>query len=246
MSGQELWQLDDEELLAALVDGETALRRAYAQQLELLGELLGRNQVHGYRSVAHLLQDLVRVSRAEAQRRVAHAEAVTAVRPLTGPPLLPPLPATAEAMQPGAIGAEHLEVIRRTMKELPSHVDPQGREVAERTLVDAARELDPVAVTRLGRSLLARLDQDGPPPDDEALPPRPAVNELRWTTRRNGDLELKGRLGAEGAALLTSVLSPLAKPRPAADGTPDPRTSAERQGDAHVPGESDLALRCPP
>jgi hypothetical protein len=234
MSEQVLWQLGDEELLAALVDGEIALRRAYGYQLELLGELLTRNMtvVQEYRSPAYLLQDLLRVSRSEAQRRVAHTEAVTAVRPLTGPSLPPPLPATADAVAEGAIGPDHLEAIRRTVKDLPAHLAPASREVVERTLVEAARALDPLAVTQLGRTLLARLDQDGRPPSDP--PPQAATNELRWTTRRDGGLELKGRLDAEGAALLTSVLSPLTKPRPAADGVPDPRNRIERQGDALV------------
>jgi hypothetical protein len=235
MSGQALWQLGDEELLAALVDGEVVLRRAYGQQLELVGELLGRNLmvVQGYRSPAHLLQELLRVGRAEAQRRVGQAEAVTAVCPLTGPALPPPLPTAAAAVRSGEIGAEHLEAIRRTVQDLPLHLAPATREVVEQTLVEAARALDPVAVAQLGRTLLARLDQDGHPPSEDDAP-RPAGNELRWATRRDGGLDLKGRLGVEGAALLTSVLSPLAKPRPAAEGVPDPRTCAERQGDALV------------
>jgi uncharacterized protein DUF222 len=234
MDGRELWQLGDEELLAALVDGETALRRAYGHQLELVGELLTRNLtvVQEYRSPAHLLQDLLRVSRAEAQRRVAHAEAVTAGFPVTGPPVPPPLPATAQAVAEGVIGAEHLEAVRRTIKELPPHLAPATREIVEQTLVEAARALDPVAVAHLGRTLLARLDQDGRPPSDDKPPM--AGNELRWATRRDGGLALKGHLGAEGAALLTSVLSPLAKPRPSAEGVPDQRTQAERQGDALV------------
>jgi hypothetical protein len=236
MSEQVLWQLGDEELFAALVDGEAALRRAYGRQLELLGELLARNlsAVKGYRSPVHLLRDLLRLSRAEAERRVTHAEAVTAVCPLTGPALPPPLTTAAEAVRTGAIGAEHLEVIHRTVKDLPPRLDPQDREVVERTLVEAARSLDPAAVGRLGRSLVARLDQDGDPPSEDASS-QPVVNELRWVTRRDGEMTFKGRLGAEGAALLASVLSPLAKPRPAAaGGVPDPRSCAERQGDALV------------
>jgi len=233
MDERALWQLGDEELLAALVDGETALRRAYAHQLELLGELLARDlaTVQGYRSPVHLLRDLVRISRVEADRRIAHAEAVTAVRPVTGPVLPAPLPLAAESVRAGAIGSEHLEAIRRTIRDLPPQLGPEDREVVERRLVEAAREVDPVAVARLGRTLVAGLDQDGHPPAD---PPVRTENELRWTTRRGGGLEFKGRLGAEGAALLTSVLSPLAKPRPAADGVPDPRTCTERQGDALV------------
>src|SRR5262249_55725782 len=108
---------------------------------------------------------------------------------------------------------------------------PSDRETVEQTLVEAARALDPVAVAQLGRALVARLDHDGRPPSD---PPKPVGNELRWTTRRDGDLVFKGRLDAEGAALLTTVLSPLAKPRPAAEDVPDPRTCAQRQGDALV------------
>lgn len=80
---QVMRQLGDEELLAELVEGETALRRSYASQLELLGELLARGvaQMQGYQSPARLLQELVRVSRAEAERRILHAEAVTAAQP---------------------------------------------------------------------------------------------------------------------------------------------------------------------
>jgi len=235
MDGPALWQLGDEELLAALVDGEAALRRAYGHQLELVGELLARNLVvvQGYQSPAQLLQELLRVSRVEGQRRAAHAEAVTAGHPMSGgPELPPPLPVAAEAVRAGAIGAEHLEAVRRTVKELPPHLAPAGREVVEQTLVEAAQALDPVAVAQLGRTLLARLDQDGRPPSEK--PQRPAANELRWVTHRNGGLDFKGRLDAEGAALLTTVLSPLAKPRPAANGVPDPRTCVERQGDALV------------
>jgi Domain of unknown function (DUF222) len=180
MNERALWQLGDEELLAALVEGETALRRAYGQQLELVGELLTRNLVvvQGYRSPAQLLQDLLRVSRVEAQRRVGQAEAVTAVQTVTGPEMPAPLPVAAQAVAEGAIGAEHLEAIRRTVKDLPPHLTPATQEIVEETLVQAARELDPVAVTQLGRTLLARLDQDGQPPRDDA-PPR-SGNELRW------------------------------------------------------------------
>jgi hypothetical protein len=109
-------------------------------------------------------------------------------------------------------------------------VTSEVRESAERILVEAAQSADATAVARLGRELRARLDQDGHPPTDTELLRPP--NELRWVTRPNGDLVFKGRLAAEDAAWMTTVVSPLAKPRPAADGVPDPRTTAERQGDA--------------
>ena len=157
---------------------------------------------------------------------------MTPVQPVTGPALPPPLPATADAVRAGVLGAEHVEVIRRVITTLPPEVPVEERDKAEQTLVDAARIIDPVAVAKLGRTVHAVLDQDGRPPTDTQL--RHPVNELRWVIRGNGTLDLKGRLAAEGAALLTGVLSPLAKPRPATDGDRDPRTPAERHGDALV------------
>ena len=234
MGSGEVWRLGDEELLGALRDSQDRLNREYGDQLVLTAEVLARGLVDttGYRNAARLRKDLLRLSQAEATRRLAHAEAVTAVQPVRGPPLPPPLPATAEAVQAGAVGPEHVDVIRKVISALPPETDPTDRELAERTLAEAARTLAPAAIAKLGRAVHARLDQDGRPPTDIEL--RNPVNELHWSTQRNGDVQFKGRLAAEGAALLTAVLGPLAKPRPALDGERDARTKAERNGDALV------------
>lgn len=232
--GRAAWQLSDDELLDVIRDGQDVLNRVYGEHLEALGELQARGltQTKGYASDARLLQDLLRITRGEANRRLAHATAVTEMQPVTGPALPPPLPATAEAVRAGAIGAEHVEAIHRAITGLPDHVDADERAQAEQTLVQAAHALDPGAIAALGRAIRARLDQDGPAPKDPDL--RNPVNELRWHTRANGEIDFKGRLGVEGGALLKAVLSPLAKPRPAVDGKPDPRTRDERHGDALV------------
>lgn len=228
------WQLSGDALLARLRGTQDQLNEVYGVQLALLAELQVRGLVAetGYGSASRLVQDLLRISRGEATRRLAHATAVSEVQPVSGPSLPPPLPATAEAVRAGAIGAEHVEVIRRVITTLPAHVDTEDRESAEQTLVQAARTLDPGAIAALGRTLHTALDQDGQPPNDTE--PHKPINELRWHTRANGDVELKGRLGVEGGALLATVLGPLAKPRPATDGQPDPRTRAERHGDALI------------
>lgn len=230
----ELSRLGDEALLAKLRGSQEQLCSVYGAQLELLGELLARNLAPalGYKNAERLLQDLLRIGPGEAGRRVRHARAVTAMPSITGPPLPALLPAVAEVVTSGTIGAEHVEVIHRVMSELPAEVAEQDRQAAERTLAQAAAELDPVAVAKLGRAIVARLDQDGRPPGETA--PRDPGNELRWSPRRDGGIELKGRLGVEGAALLSTVLSPLARPRPATNGQPDPRCRAERYGDALV------------
>lgn len=233
MSGGHLWRLSDTELLDALTELETQHRRIYGQILDVLGELQTRPACEAeYPSLPHLLRDLLRISRKEANRRLAHAEAVTPVRTVSGPELPPPLAATAEAVRGGILGAEHLDTIHRTMISLPPTVTPDERESAEQILVEAAHTLDPGAIGKLGRNIQDRLDQDGDPPtDSELLYP---ANELRCTTLRNGRMKLVGELDVEGAALVTTVLSPLAKPRPAVEGQLDPRTHPERLGDALV------------
>jgi len=179
-----------------------------------------------------LLQDLLRIGPAEATRRVAHAAAINGPATVSGPPLPPPLPATAKAVRAGSINAEHVETIRRVIGELSPEVAVVEREAAEHTLVEAAHTLGPVAIGKLGRAIQARVDQDGRRPS-EAEPGRPG-NELRWHSHHNGTLEFRGRLAAEGAALWTTALGPLAKPQPATAAGPDPRTRAERHGDALV------------
>ena len=231
---EELWQRSDHDVLRDLVGSHDRMNREYGDLLALLAEALNRGlvAVNGYATGAALLRDLLRVSTGEANRLLAHAAAVTEAPSLTGAPLRAPLPATAEAVRAGAINNEHVEVIRKAIGALPDEVDPEQREQAEQTLVRAALTLDPHAVGRLGRRLQARLDQDGQPPSEAEL--RAPVNELRWVARRRGELELRGRLDAEGAALLTAVLGPLAKPHPDTDGERDLRSRVERQGDALV------------
>src|SRR6266581_6818439 len=131
----------------------------------------------------------------------------------------------AEAAAEGVVGPEHIATIAATLEALPA---PDAA-VAEGILVNAAREVDPLAVKRLGREIIARVDQDGPQPSDgEVVDP---VNELNLTVRRGGRVALRGDLDEEAGAVLTGLLSPLAKPRPV-EGQPDLRSVGERQGDA--------------
>ncbi|ETA02485.1 hypothetical protein ThrDRAFT_02226 [Frankia casuarinae] len=63
----------------------------------------------------------------------------------------------------------------------------------------------------------------------------PADRRGLWITDLpGGSTRITGELDAEAAALLRSALDPLAKPRPADDGTLDPRTPAQRRADALV------------
>ena len=62
----------------------------------------------------------LRISDLEIKRRIKVAEKIRPRRQITGPPLPPLLPATAKAVEAGAIGDDHLAVISETMKKLAS------------------------------------------------------------------------------------------------------------------------------
>ncbi len=211
------WQRSGEELLRALTSHEEVARRHYAASLELIAELANRDVAAetGYPSLAELLRDTLRLSPAEARRRIGHASAVTEVPLVSGGAI----PAAATALREGVLGADHVDVIARTVQGLPPQVSDADRTAAERTLVDAAHQFDARTLTRIGERIHAVLNQDGTPPDDREL--AEPVNELHLLTRRNGRLVIRGEFDPEASALITAVVSPLAKPRPAADTGPD-------------------------
>ncbi len=213
---------------------EERARREYALSLEFIAELEARGVAAevGYSGLAQLLRDVLRISPAEARRRVTHAAAVSEQPLVSGGTVPAALPATAAALGEGALGAEHVEVITRFTRELPSHVRAADREAAEESMVEAARMVDSRALARIADRIRTVLDRDGAPPDDRE--PAEPVNELHLLTRRNGRLAVRGEFAPESSALIAAVISPLSKPRPADDSGPDPRSAAERQGDALV------------
>ncbi|WP_156772099.1 DUF222 domain-containing protein, partial [Mycobacterium sp. 1245805.9] len=111
------------ERLAALEQLERAARRLRAPQHELI------NQLDAQATPAELggnlccaLADRLRITKAEAGRRIAEAEDLGERRALTGEPLAPQLAATAAAQREGLIGDGHVRVIRSFFAHLPTEV----------------------------------------------------------------------------------------------------------------------------
>ena len=178
MSGGGHWQRSSEELLHALAVYEERIRRDYAESLKLIAELATRDAAVevGYPNLPALLRDVLRISPTEARRRLTHASAVTETPLVSGCVAPASLPATAAALQEGVLGADHIEVIARTLGDLPLHVRDADRELAERTLVEAAHSMDARTLTKVGHRVRAWLDEDGTPPADREL--AEPVNEL--------------------------------------------------------------------
>jgi len=80
------------------------------------------------------LADRLRISRAEATRRIHEAADLGERTAITGEPLPPVLPATAAAQRAGDIGAAHVAVIRGFWHRLPECVDAETRAHAEAQL----------------------------------------------------------------------------------------------------------------
>ncbi len=222
--------MDKAGLVAALRERETLVRRLQAEQGQIVAEMQFRGTMasFGYATVDKIQTDALHISGKEALRRTERAlachdtqEAGTVVPALA--------PTTGQAYLEGAIGAEHVDALVDILGQIPGDVPADERAGYEKTLVELARQAGPFAVRKAGRHLIERLNQDGQEPTDEKLvTPR---RELRWQWRQD-TLKFTGFLDTESGQLLETLLSPLAKPRPAEDGQRDARTVAERQGDA--------------
>ncbi|GAA5127693.1 HNH endonuclease signature motif containing protein [Haloechinothrix salitolerans] len=231
-SDTEWWRQDKAALATALAEREEAIRRLQAEQGAILAEMQSRGTMaeYGYPTLDALQIDLLRISRQEANRRTTRALACHDIRGIGSIVMPAAAPATAAAFAEGAIGTEHVDTILKTVNDIPADVPADEIADYERTLVELARDAEPRHVRKAGAAILARLDQDGTPPDDEekARPKR----ELRWGWRRDGRLAFSGEFDTETGQQFLAALSPLSKPQPAKDGERDTRTTTERNGDA--------------
>ena len=157
------------------------------------------------------LTGLCELSRAEAHEVFRHAELFgsSAIRD------------TARA---ALLSRDHLNVIHKTLSEAPE----PDREQVEAALLENAVKLSGEDFKKIGLRILQLLDQDGKAPDDREL--AEPKREFHCTSRKDGSVVFRGKIDQEAGAKLAALTGPLAKPK---SGT-DPRTTAERQGDAFV------------
>ncbi|WP_137149824.1 HNH endonuclease signature motif containing protein, partial [Mycolicibacterium sp. CR10] len=181
----------------------------------------------------------------EAHRRLDAAGELGPRHALTGQPLPPRQPAVAAAQAGGLINAEHVKVLRDTMKALPGWVDTTTREQIEIDLVRVAVRVGPKELKDTAALRLFLLDQDGPEPDDTERARSRGLS--KGPQRRTGNIPIRGELTPEAWATLEAIFAKFAAPgmcnpddpEPCVSGTPsqaqidnDHRTLAQRQHDA--------------
>src|ERR1700734_704824 len=185
------------------------------------------------------LADRLRISRAEASRRIHEAADLGQRRALKGEPLEPVLPATAEAQRNGDLGAGHVAVIRTFWHRLPDFVDIETRAKAEAQLARLAVEHRPDELAKLADKLTDCLNPDGDFTDVDRA-------KRRGLTIGRQDLDgmspISGYLTPEARATIDAVLAKLAAPgmcnstdaEPCVSGTP---SQAAIQGDTRSLGQ---------
>ncbi|WP_459971737.1 13E12 repeat family protein, partial [Mycobacterium sp. MUNTM1] len=232
--------LTNPERLGILETLERVARKLQApshQLINQLGEQGDSTELGG--KLSWVLADRLHITRAEAGRRISEAADLGPRRALTGEPLAPVLPATAAAQRDGAIGADHVAVIRRFFHQLPESVDLETSVHAERQLAARAAEFRPDQLAKLARRLMDCLNPDGSYTDADRARLRGLV---LGNQQADGMSRLSGWLTPEARATLEAVLAKLAAPgmcnpddgTPVVDGAPSEEAV---QRDTRTPGQ---------
>jgi hypothetical protein len=237
------------ERLRALEHLERAARRLRAPQHALINQLDAQaceEELGGTLRAA--LADRLRITKAEAARRIADAAELGQRRALTGEPLAPQLTATAAAQRDGLIGDGHVNVIRSFFAHLPAEVDLGTQEAADADLAGKASQYRPDELAKYAQRIMDWLNPDGEFRDQERARKRGiTLGQQEY----DGMSRISGTVTPELRAAIEAMLAKLAAPgacnpadeSPVVDATPDEdavkrdsRSQAQRNHDGFLAG----------
>lgn len=219
--------LDAEELMGVLARRETLAWRAPAVDHRVLARLAAEANpgLLGACSLTKALTERLRISRADARRRVAEAAELGPRTAMTGEPLDPVLPALAAAQADGQIGPEHVTIARKAYAKIPATVPAGKREQVDAHLAVLAGEYEPETFTRFADHVVEVLNQD----EEFSERERQAHRGLRLGRQGlDGLSTITGKITPELRATLEPILAKLAAPgmcnaadeQPCVSGTP--------------------------
>lgn len=223
---------------------EASRRRQIALSHDVIASLATEDPADIGGPVHKVVADYLRISYAEACRRLRDAKELSARLTLTGAELPPQLPATAVAWRDGMLDGQHLRVIQTFIRDLPDGVPAATVDDAERFLAGQARTLRPDQLQKLAHQCALRINPDGKFSDAD----RARQRGFTWCGQRPDGMSI-GKLIAspELRANLDAWLSRFAAPgvcnpddqTPCVTGEPDDervrgdmRSPAQRQHDA--------------
>ena len=230
--------------LRALERMETSRRKQVAVSHDVIAGLANEDAADVGGPVHKVIADWLRISCAEASRRLRDARQLSPRLTLTGQELPPQLPATAQAWRDGMLDGQHLRVIQTFVRDLPDTTPVNTVEHAEQFLARQALGLRPDQLEKVAHQCALRINPDGKFSDAD----RARKRGFTWCAQRTDGMSV-GKLIAspELRANLDVWLARFAAPgmcnpddqTPCVDGEPtneaagsDLRTPAQRQHDA--------------
>ncbi|HXA87752.1 MAG TPA: DUF222 domain-containing protein, partial [Mycobacterium sp.] len=127
---------------------ETARRRQVAVSHDVIAGLRKEDAADVGGPVHKAIADWLRISYAEARRRIREVEQLSPRLTLTGQELPPELPATAQVWRDGMLDGQHLRVIQTFVRDLPETTPVATVEHAESFLAEQATRLRPDQLER--------------------------------------------------------------------------------------------------
>ncbi|WP_331460319.1 MULTISPECIES: DUF222 domain-containing protein [unclassified Arthrobacter] len=169
----------------------------------------GGRRLREFRSTADFLRARLRISRAEARRRLAMAAALLPRPTLMGDVLPPAYPRVAQACADGVLAATDMDVVARALEEAVPRLEPEALEAMEKQLTDIGTYQDHDFLVRAAKHWTALLDQDRPPTEEELK----QFQGIFPGRRRNGLNHLHIYCTDEQHEALTTLINSATNPR---------------------------------
>lgn len=223
---------------------ETARRSQIVSSHDLIAGLADEELAEIGGPAPKVVADWLRISPAEARRRLRDAQQLAPRTTLTGQQLPPELPATAQAWRDGQLDEQHLRVVQTFIRDLPEAIPPEAVEQAERFLAEQATELRPDQLEKVANRCATLINPDGKFSDED----RARQRGFTWCGQRRDGMSIAKLIATpELRANLEAWFARFAAPgacnpddsSPCIDGQPsedvaarDLRSHAQRQHDA--------------
>jgi hypothetical protein len=208
----------------------------------------------GFRNTTEFLRARLRISAAEARRRLSLAESILPRQGLAGQPLPPAHEELGAAVASGVVASKAATIITQAVDRVRHSCDAEASLRMEHALTQTAAENDPDFLVRIARRWTDALDQDGAEPSEELLRQlqgafirrnRHGLHHLEIFATADQfeqlltvmNTETNPRIGATEASAL-----PAERPDPGAADTPDPGAGDSQDpgaGDSQDPGAGD-------
>jgi hypothetical protein len=170
---------------------ETARRQQTVAGHDIIAGLANEDRAEIGGPVHKMVADWLRISPAQARRRLRDAQQLAPRVSLTGQTLPPQLPATATAWRAGALDEQHLRVIQTFVHDPPDAIAPEIVERAERFLAEQANELRPDQLEKVANRFAITINPDGKFSDGD----RARQRGFSWGTQRRDGMSI-GKLVA--------------------------------------------------